>query len=207
MPTNSSVLVVPPPAPVGTNATNAAVEAMKDLNDIKPPVYVFDQWWLVFTLLAVGLVLSGLLVWWLIRRKNQPPPMPIIIPAHERARQKLQAALDLLDQPKPFCILVSDALRLYLEERFDLHAPEQTTEEFLDELRWRPVLSSAQKDLLRDFLSRCDLVKFAKVELAPNDLQGLYNAALVLIDQTAVTETPPAPVSSSPPPPVPTSAS
>jgi hypothetical protein len=72
-----------------------------------------------------------------------------------------------------------------LEERFELQAPDRTTEEFLDELRWRPVLSGQQKDLLRDFLVRCDLVKFAKAELAPNDLQGLYNAALILIDQTA----------------------
>lgn len=207
MSTNSPVLVVPPPAPSGTNASNSLAEAMQDILDIQPPVFVFDQWWLVFTLIGVGMALTGVLVWWLVRRKNQPPPLPIVIPAHERARQKLQAALDLLNQPKPFCILVSDALRLYLEERFDLHAPDQTTEEFLDELRWRPVLSTAQKDLLRDFLSRCDLVKFAKVELAPNDLQGLYNAALLLIDQTAATDPQPAPAAAPTPPPVPTSAS
>ncbi len=203
MPTNSPVLVVPPPAPAGTNATNAAIEAMKDINDIRPPVYVFDQWWLLFTLIAIGLILLGLLIWFLLRRKNRLPPLPVMVPAHERARQKLQAALDLLDKPKPFCILVSDAVRLYLEERFELQAPDRTTEEFLDELRWRPVLSSAQKDLLRDFLSRCDLVKFAKVELAPNDLQGLYTAALRLIDETSVETAPAAPAPPSTPPPLP----
>ena len=41
----------------------------------------------------------------------------------------------LIGQPKEFCILVSDTLRWYLEERFDFHAPERTTEEFLYELR------------------------------------------------------------------------
>ena len=202
MPTNSPVLVVPPPAPAGTNAV---VEAMKDIVDIRAPVYVFDQWWLLFTGIGIGLIAVGLLIWFVLRRKNRLPPLPVIVPAHERARQKLQAALDLLDKPKPFCILVSDAVRLYLEERFELQAPDRTTDEFLDELRWRPVLSPGQKDLLRDFLVRCDLVKFAKVELAPNDLQGLYNSALTLIDQTAVTEAQPAPVAASTPPPLPTS--
>ncbi len=178
---------------------------MKDLVDIRAPVYVFDQWWLLFTAIGIGLIAVGLLIWFVLRRKNQPPTLPVIVPAHERARQKLQAALDLLDKPKPFCILVSDAVRLYLEERFELQAPDRTTDEFLDELRWRPVLSSGQKDLLRDFLVRCDLVKFAKVELAPNDLQGLYNSALTLIDQTAATEAPPAPVAAATPPPLPIS--
>ena len=202
MPTNSPVLVVPPPP---TPPTNLAVEAMKDIIDIRAPVYVFDQWWLLFTAIGIGLIAVGLLIWFVLRRRNQLPALPFIVPAHERARQKLQAALDLLDKPKPFCILVSDAVRLYLEERFDLQAPDRTTDEFLDELRWRPVLSSGQKDLLRDFLVRCDLVKFAKVELAPNDLQGLYNSALTLIDQTAVTEAPPASVAAATPPPLPTS--
>ena len=177
---------------------------MKDIVDIRPPVYVFDQWWLLFTVIGIGLIAVGVLIWFVLRRKNRLPPLPVIVPAHERARQKLQAALDLLDKPKPFCILVSDAVRLYLEERFELQAPDRTTDEFLDELRWRPVLSSGQKDLLRDFLVRCDLVKFAKVELAPNDLQGLYNSALTLIDQTAVTEAQPEPVAASSPPPLPT---
>ena len=205
MPTNSSILVVPPPAAPSTNSTNSTNSAMKDLVDIRAPVYVFDQWWLLFTVIGIGLIAVGLLIWFVLRRKNLPPTLPVIVPAHERARQKLQAALDLLDKPKPFCILVSDAVRLYLEERFDLQAPDRTTDEFLDELRWRPVLSSGQKDLLRDFLVRCDLVKFAKVELAPNDLQGLYNSALTLIDQTALTEAPPAPVAAATPPPLPTS--
>ena len=176
---------------------------MKDIVDIRPPVYVFDQWWLLFTVIGIGIIAVGLLIWFVLRRKNRLPPLPIMVSAHERARQKLQAALDLLDKPKPFCILVSDAVRLYLEERFELQAPDRTTEEFLDELRWRPVLSSAQKDLLRDFLSRCDLVKFAKVEFAPNDLQGLYTAALRLIDETSVEAAPVAPAPPSTPPPLP----
>ena len=46
-----------------------------------------------------------------------------VIPPHVRARERLRGALALLDQPKPFCIAVSDTLRIYLEERFDCALP------------------------------------------------------------------------------------
>ena len=61
-----------------------------------------------------------------------PPPPPV--PPHVRARRRLEQALGLLSDPRLFCIAVSDAIRLYLEDRFLLHAPERTTEEFLHEL-------------------------------------------------------------------------
>ena len=59
----------------------------------------------------------------------------------------------LINQPRPFCILVSDTVRLYLEERFNFHAPERTTEEFLHELQATRLLLPDQKQSLGEFLS------------------------------------------------------
>ena len=78
--------------------------------------------------------------------------MPVV-PPHIRARQRLQQALALLTQPREFCILVSDTVRWYLEERFDFRAPERTTEEFLHELQGTRLLTSDQKGSLGEFLS------------------------------------------------------
>jgi hypothetical protein len=108
----------------------------------------------------------------------------IEIPAHERARRKLEAALDLFDQPKPFCIAVSDAVRLYLEERFGLRAPERTTDEFLVDLGKSDALTERQKESLKEFLSACDMVKFAKYEPQRAELEVLYKSALRLIEET-----------------------
>ena len=58
-------------------------------------------------------------------------------------------------------------LRHYIEDRFGLRAPEQTTEEFLAELRQKHVFGERQKDLLRAFLEHCDLVKFAELQTEP----------------------------------------
>ena len=59
-------------------------------------------------------------------------------------------------------------------------------EEFLDELQSSALLSFSQKQLLGDFLMRCDLVKFAKHEPPVDQLQELYQSALRLIDETSV---------------------
>src|SRR5205814_663823 len=91
-------------------------------------------------------------------------------------------------QPKPFCIAVSDAVRAYLEERFEFRAPERTTEEFLHELRKTDLLSEDQKGTLGEFLCSCDLVKFAKYEPNETKLRELYGAAMRLVDETVPAE-------------------
>jgi hypothetical protein len=111
------------------------------------------------------------------------PAVPIV-PAHVRAKQKLEEALALLGQPREFCILVSDTIRWYLEERFDFHAPERTTEEFLHELKGTNLLTPDQKSSLGEFLNRCDLVKFARYEPAEPELRDLHASALRLIEET-----------------------
>jgi hypothetical protein len=104
-------------------------------------------------------------------------PMPPPVPAHVRAKQKLEEALALITQPKPFVIAVSDTARTYLEERFDFHAPERTTEEFLRELRGTDLLLPEQKESLGNFWRAATLVKFAKYEPGENELRELHSSA------------------------------
>jgi hypothetical protein len=183
--TNSSALIVPPP----NTSTNAV--GTNDIREIKAPVPVSSGWtWVAWVLGAAAVVA---VMWWLWKRwrtkKSEPVP-EMVVPAHERARKKLELALRLIDEPKPFCTAVSDALRVYLEERFGLHAPDRTTEEFLFELQSTALLTFSQKQSLADFLERCDLVKFAKFEPPQTALRDLYKAALKLVSET---EPPPIP--------------
>lgn len=161
------------------------VDSTNVLRDIKPPVEIPSGWgWVIWV--AVGLVLLGLAFWvwrrWKNRKLEERPEG--YMPPHVRARQRLRQALMFIDQPREFCIRVSDAIRSYLEERFDLHAPERTTEEFLFELQHSPVLNANQKRSLGDFLERCDLVKFARYEPTETELRELYDSALRLVDET-----------------------
>ncbi len=172
LPTNS----VPPLA--GTNA-------QVSLRDIKPPVHIASIWdWLLWVLgvLLVLALLYGAWVWWR-RRRAWVSPVPVI-PPHVRALQKLQEALTLIGQPREFCILVSDTVRWYLEERFEFRAPERTTEEFLRELQVTNLVSPDQKRSLGEFLEKCDLVKFAKYEPAELELRDLHGSAMRLVEET-----------------------
>lgn len=170
----------------GTNLNQANAAAVTNaLRDIKPPVGIPNPWLWVGCGLA-GLALAALLFWaWKYsrKRKAEQPAVPPI-PAHLRARQRLQEALTLIGQPKEFCIAVSDTLRWYLEQQFDFHAPERTTEEFLYELQATELLTRDQKESLTEFLRRCDLVKFARYEPREPELHDLHDSALRLVEET-----------------------
>ena len=176
-----------------TNAiANLSAPGTNSLRDIKPPVEIPSGWALVCWALGALAVVALLFLAWRYwqKRRAQAAVVPII-PAHVRARQKLQEALALLGQPREFCILVSDTIRWYLEERFDFHAPERTTEEFLYELRGTELLTRDQKESLGDFLNRCDLVKFAKYEPGEPEMRDLHAAALRLVEETEPQQPPP----------------
>ena len=175
MAATNSILSLPPASGSPTNG----------LRDIKPPVEIPSglewAWW------VLGATVVALLGWWLwryLRKRQAARPLPPPTPPHIRARRRLEEALALLSQPKPFVIAVSDTLRAYLEERFSFRAPERTTEEFLYELQTTNLLDASQKERLSEFLQRCDLVKFAKYEPREMELRDLHASALRLVDET-----------------------
>lgn len=199
--------ILPAPSPPGTTNTLAR-EA--DIRPPKPPLALPGFWSTWGWLLLVTLLLA--LAWWAWQRywrqRHRPPPA-VVVPPYRRALERLRAALDLIHDPSRFVVVISDALRVYLEERFQLHAPERTTEEFLAEIRAGQRLSPLQQQLMADFLTRCDLVKFARYEPSEPELRELYESAVRLVEETepllnpartptAGTETPPAPGASSP---------
>jgi hypothetical protein len=175
MKTNAPASLTNLTLPQGTN----------DIRALKPPVDIPNFWmwvWIALGAIALVVCLYFAVRYW--RKKAGEPVLVPVIPPHERARQKLQEALAIISQPRPFCILVSDTIRIYLEERFNFHAPERTTEEFLHELKATDLLLPDQKQSLGEFLSVCDMVKFAKYEPGPPELQALHSSAVRLIDET-----------------------
>jgi hypothetical protein len=173
-----------------TNVSSNAAVVPDALRDIKPPAEFPNYWlWIVIGAIALALLALavGLILYFMLRRKQVPVTPPV--PAHVRAKQRLQDALEQIAQPKPFCTLVSDTVRFYLEERFTFRAPERTTEEFLYELQNTNLLLPDQKESLGEFLKSCDLVKFARYEPREIELRELHGSAVRLVEETEPAET------------------
>jgi hypothetical protein len=163
---------------------------VKDLRDIKPPRPVPRDWRpfvVVGTGLAALLALAVLVRW--LRRRPQAVPAPPPVPAEVRARQALAelAARGLLERGafKEYYAALSTIVRVYLEERFGLRAPEMTTEEFLLATARNAELTRAQRGALGAFLRESDLVKFARHVPALADAERAFAAAGRFVDETA----------------------
>ena len=147
MNSNSTALIVPPPSTGGV----ATAVATNDIRGLKDPVQIPQglSWWLWGGLLILAALIARKhllrLLTKLFGAKTAKAP---VVPPHVRAKRRLQAALGHIDDPRLFCFEVSETLRVYLEERFQLRAPERTTEEFLSELQTSNALNREQKQSL-----------------------------------------------------------
>lgn len=108
--------------------------------------------------------------------------------AYEVARQALDG---LLAQGRPdvarmdaFYVSLSLIVRTYLEDRFGLRSPELTTPEFLAEMGRSPDLARSHQQLLREFLTQADLVKFAGLRPDPGDVDESIAAAERFLEET-----------------------
>jgi hypothetical protein len=149
----------------------------QNFHEIVPPVdYSFLPTWAIFLASFVGLSLVGLLVW-LMKRKGkpaQPPKLPRAIALEELER--IGSDIERIN-PYLFSIRVSDILRRYVTIQYALPVTRQTSVEFLTALAKSSPFSANEKVLLEDFLSRCDLIKFARYEATSADSQLLLEEA------------------------------
>jgi len=159
-----------------------------DIHDAAGPVELPREpgKWL-WALLLVVPAAASLPAWWLWRRRRNSAAAPgeTRIPAHELAFRELRKLvaekLPEKGEIKLFYQRISGVLRRYIENRFGLHAPEQTTEEFLEDLRSSEELNRRYRSLLEAFLEQCDLVKFADHRPGTPDVQRSFDSCKAFI--------------------------
>ena len=147
------------------------------LPDIAPPVsYSLVPPWMIFVASLIVLTIIGLAIWYGRRffRKKQ-----VTLSPRERALTALNRIESQVENipPYQFSIRVSDILRRYVMEQFDLPMTRQTSVEFLNAIASAANFSDDEKTLLADFLNRCDLIKFARYQATTADSRLLLNEA------------------------------
>lgn len=168
---------------IGKERKNLRIRGPKGVVSLPP-----SRKYLLYLALAAALVVAATLL--ILRHRRRKEKELSLIPAHELAYEQLRRLEEekLIEggQVKEFYVRISDILRHYIENRFRLRAPERTTEEFLLELSGSNELDNKHKELLRDFLRQCDLVKFARYRPETKEVRGAFAAARRFIEETAL---------------------
>jgi hypothetical protein len=166
-----------------------------DIRDIRPP-YLMPLDWRVVALIASVALLALLLLWGVWRwYRGRQPPLTLL----QRTLRRLEATRALMQagDAQAFSVAVSDAVRAYVEERFNVLATHLTTTEFLRDCLAQVGSSlQAHEQSLGDFLRYCDLAKFARWSLDGKQMQAMLASARHFVESTAASR--PAPAATTP---------
>lgn len=155
------------------------------------PDWLLDFWWIwLIIFLAICAFLWGLRNY---RQKGIPFISPKVLPKPwEVALGSLQRlkSRKLWEQgmEKEYFTDLTDILRQYLYERFDINAMEMTTRQIMDKIRESDLRD--KKDYMNQILNVADFVKFAKVRPLPADSIAAYENAVKFVEETIPSEQP-----------------
>lgn len=179
---------------------DSLMKALKGPIDIKAPYnapIIFKE---IAPFIFGGILFAGLIfliLYALRKRKNNKPffsiPQKPKEPAHIVALRELDRIKEekiwQQGKTKLYYSELTDVLRQYIGERFDIPAMEQTTEETIASFKYRRSLMDEKSfENLKRILTNADLVKFAKYEPLPDENNIALVDSYFFINQTKVVE-------------------
>ncbi|MBD78733.1 MAG: hypothetical protein CL840_07425 [Crocinitomicaceae bacterium] len=155
--------------------------------------YVKAYWHYVAAIYGLGTILL-LLYFYFKNYRNKPKEEVVVaptIPAHDLAMQRIinleKKRLWQNGKFKEYHVRLSEIIREYLENRYNILALEQTTDEILNDLR--PVrLENEIRANLEDLLKLMDLVKFAKFKPLDSENEAVLTWSKQIIAKTKLVE-------------------
>ncbi|MDM8529389.1 hypothetical protein QUF58_14435 [Anaerolineales bacterium HSG24] len=181
-----------------TDEDEAELKELK--GQVNLPVPLIWPWVLSAILLGVVLVFVAIwTIWWLYLRQRKPieesEPVPEVVVDPRPPEMIAYAELDRITQlnlpeqekVKEHYSLVSDCMREYAENRYDVPALEQTTYEFNQAMRKKPISTGHVNDFM-SLLNESDLVKFAKHHPQDDETNGLVTKARSVVAITTPKE-------------------
>ena len=150
--------------------------------------------WVFGGLIFVALIVF--LIWYFRWRKQDQPLFAIskpVEPAHVIALRKLdeikEQKLWQSGKIKQFHSELTDTIRIYLDERYNLTTLESTTDEILTAVNSLEINHEWHANL-QEVLERADFAKFAKFQPLPNENERSLQYAYRIVETTIVKEEP-----------------
>lgn len=183
-------------APLLLNVNTVKVDTTQDIKDIKAPLTSPITLRELLPWIGGGLTLIlviALIIYIIIRRKKKKPIFGVFskpaLPAHIEALNELsklrQARLWQQGQNKEYHSRISDILRIYIEKRYHIPAPEMITPEVLGAVSKQEGLTTEIQYQLKNILELADRVKFAKFQPLPDEHDQSLKEAVAFVEATA----------------------
>ncbi len=162
--------------PASVAATNAdrTPQPMTDIHGLKPvEADGFDLSPLIYIIagLVIALLITGLIYYLTRRGKNKITTIePVLLP-EEKAIRLLEGLSAFKTMPgREFYFRLSAILRGYIKNRFNINAPEMTTEEVLPRIEQIDIDRKLRKDV-KKLLSTAEPIKFAGLNAAIDQME------------------------------------
>ncbi len=158
----------------------ASILNPEDLNlrPMKAPLYMpyISPLWLVTVIMALGT--GGFAIWHIVRRRHttRNADLRIETPLAEALRELHQIDINKIT-PAKACSFITQTLKNYIQRQHRLAAEEMTTEELLNALHEKQTFNAIQERELGNLLHEADLIKFARTNPQPHELNQLLDAA------------------------------
>jgi len=174
-----------------------AVDTSAAIKDIKNPVNTpFSLAELKPFLPYTGgvlILLAALITWFYFSRKKKEEIEVIKkLPAHVKALEALdrikEEKLWQKGQVKDYYSRLSDTVRIYIEESYQIPAMESVTWEILESFKKYSWEDDTLMEILESLLQLSDLVKFAKEDPTPTENETHLNNAYIFIEKTKPVE-------------------
>lgn len=177
---------------VKIDSTNTKLYDIKNIyNDPLTLQEFLKEYWPYLTGgLGLLAVLSWLL-WFLFIRPKPIKETPLVVesklPAHEIALNRLREIQEKdywqSGKYKVYHSEVTDTIRTFMEQRFEIHALEQTSDEIIHQMKFTDINTEIQQKLVR-MLRLADMVKFAKEKPLPAENEATMQMAIDFIHAT-----------------------
>ncbi|MEM7790962.1 MAG: hypothetical protein AAF546_06155 [Verrucomicrobiota bacterium] len=154
------------------------------LDRLRGPVEIprFETWEIV-GMSTVAAVLSGLAIWVILalirKRKKRTTP----IDPRAAALKEIEAAKYCSDDDGRFAQITSGALLRFCERGLGMRTLGQTTKEFTTNLSKLPDAHEEGRQLVNQFLSECDQIKFSQRKLSATEREQLSETAAQIVAQ------------------------
>jgi hypothetical protein len=181
---------------VSVNIHTLLVSTAEEIKDVKSPVLIAYNWLMLLLWIAIALVVLIIVRYIYKKYKQKHAEKPgekkvIIIPPHIKALRALEnleaEQLWQKGKIKEYHSRITEIIRTYFEERFELFALELTTTETMQNLK-NIKESEIIHNITYNFLSNADLVKFAKFQPVESVNEEMMKQANEIVQKTILEE-------------------